>query len=207
MFPAYIVHEKFKTKLSTSACFSDDGVIDLATTHLKNPTGIRSILQKRAFTHSDIHTLTAYPNGVMFIEFGGRVENGKFMNDFSRTCWDAKTQKSAVYLDRSDEDWHIHPWNLVGVGRPNFFSMPDIDNAILNKKIKHLFIGHPFRYRYPRHFILDTRNILSEETVRAIFERFIKMLGECTPFIDPQVDWDKLCSELKSEGVVMEVVY
>ena len=208
MKPAYIVHEELSKYLNQNICFNSEDLEIVATSHLKQPEKIRKILRKSILTWNDIQKLITYPTGMMFVEIGGHVsEEGIFYNDYQSTCWNASTNKPFLDLPSYyKQDWHIHPWNIIGYGRPNFFSYEDVQDAIENKKKKILFVGHPFTYDWPQKFIIDARQVVSNKDLpTADLKKIITMLGECTPFIDPQVNWKQLANQLSQYNVFFDI--
>ena len=180
MKPAHIVHEELSKYLNQNICFNSQDLEIVATSHLKQPEKIRKILRKSILTENDIQKLLTYPTGIMFVEIGGHISEGRiseeeiFHNDYQSTCWNASTNKPFLDLpSHYKQDWHIHPWNIIGYGRPNFFSYEDVQDAIENKKKKILFVGHPFTYDWPQKFTIDARQIVSNNKVYTLLKEFL----------------------------------
>ena len=164
MKPAAVTHDELAKYLTNSQCFSLSEMSIIATSHLQSPEEIKNILYQSIILKKDLKKLLKYPSGIMFVEIGGHVEYNSqklvFHNTYKRSCWDASSNKPFIEIpitENSKDDWHLHPWNIVGYGKPNFFSHQDVINALTIKKIKYLFVGHPFTYDWPEMFILNTK--------------------------------------------------
>ena len=208
MRSAAIVHDELEKYLTQSACFNYDDMIKISTTHLSNNQEIKNILKKKIITKKDIKILTKYPTGLMFLEIGGKItykdKQMLFVNDYQKSCWDSSENKPHIELSSIyDEDWHLHPWNIVGYGKPNFFSREDIEDAFTNYKIKYLVVGHPFNYSWPTIFSLDAKNNNIKGKI-VLFE-LVSILERGTPFIDPQIDWTKWNNILNKYNVSLKV--
>ncbi len=196
--PAFEVHHTLKEHLDISddVCFPKDHYIKIATSHLRNSEKIQTLLQKRVLTQREVLKLIEYPSGIMFLEIGGYVSGKEYHNTTLFSCWKGKSKKPYLNLPAEFKvDWHIHPWNVVGDGRPAFFSLEDIEDASVHKKRKILFAGNPFVYKWPKIFDVDMRN--GFENYQDLIE-LIEILKVCTPFIDPKINWDYWINKLKN---------
>ena len=210
MKSAICAHNDLKRYLSTDNCFNLEEIIKISTLHLSNNTKIQHILHKSILTDKDIRTLTKYPTGIMYLEIGGKIQKKDnkilFMNEYQKSCWDSKENKPYIDMDTAnDEDWHLHPWNAVGNGKPNFFSRDDIEDAFENHKTKYLIVGHPFNYNWPIIFILNAKH--NKINGKKILFDLISTLENGIPFIDPQIKWSKINKLLSEFNVSLKYGY
>ena len=209
--PSLQCHKELEKYLNVNAkvCYSKDDYIKIGTMHLRDNTKLKTLLKNNeCLKINDLRELLQYPNGLMFIEIGGRFEikNNEILlyNTCIASCWDG-TENKPFLTDNEHCDWHTHPWNVIGYGYPPFYSDVDIENAFEFKKFKMLFVGNPFYYKWPFMFLLDCTNC--DIKGKKILLKKIEYFSSGVPFLDPQEDWDKLIKELKKYNIYLTIKF